>query len=210
MIGVLSKVTTKTDLTKQIEQSLKKLEKQDIYIGIPEGQVGNHEDITNPQLMYVLTHGVRTKEMREEMSDYMGLTPGGMPIMRDFNRFSDNLSKGMPYSAAYELFIHEHGSPLWQIPPRPILEPAINHYKDKIAAQLKVASQTALNGIDPSQELHKSGQLAVNYAKDWFYNPLNRWPENAPSTVKQKGSARPNLDTASLRNSITFVVANKP
>lgn len=209
MIRALAKVTTTKDLTKQIQQSLQSLGQQDVYVGIPEGDVGNHEGITNPQLMYILTHGVREKSMREEMNDYMGISAGGMPIMRDFNKFLGNMEEGMPYSAAYELFLHEHGSPLWQIPPRPVLEPAISHSKDLIAKQLRQAVLAALNGQDPTQELQKAGQLGVNAAKDWFTNPLNQWPANAPSTIKQKGSDRPNVDTGNLRNSITFVVAKK-
>ncbi|MCL6442066.1 MAG: hypothetical protein K6T83_01145 [Alicyclobacillus sp.] len=209
MIKALAKVTVSKDVTKQIQQSLQSLAKQDVYVGIPEGDVGNHEDITNAQLMYVLTHGVRKKSMRDEMNDYMGITAGGMPIDRGFNTFLANQSKGMPYSEAYDLYIHEHGSPLWQIPPRPILEPAINHSKDIIAKQLKIAALAALDGQDPTIELHKAGQLGVNAARDWFYNPENRWPANASSTVKRKGSDRPNIDTGNLRNSITYVVAKQ-
>ncbi|WP_436663552.1 hypothetical protein ACOALA_13495 [Alicyclobacillus acidoterrestris] len=209
MFKALANVTTKSDLTKQIERSLQSLGAQQVYVGIPEGDVGNHDDITNPQLMYVLTHGVRSKSMHAEMNDYMGLTPGGMPITRGFNTFLENQSKGMPYSAAYELYIHEHGSPLWQIPPRPVLEPAINNSKEIIAKQLKQAAQDALNGADPSEGLHKAGMLGVNAARDWFYNPENKWPANSPSTVKLKGSDRPNIDTGNLRNSITYVVAKK-
>lgn len=209
MINVLSKVTVTKDLTKQVQQSLQKLGNQDVYVGIPDGDVGDHKDITNPQLMYLMTHGVRTKEMREEMNEYMGLTPGGMPIMRDFDRFSQELSKGVPYSAAYDLYIHEHGSPLWHSPPRPILEPAINDGKEILASQLKVAAQVALAGNDPSLELQKTGMMAQNMARAWFTNPKNRWPENAPSTVKQKGSDRPNIDTGNLRLAITYVVAKK-
>lgn len=209
MIKALAKVTKTKDLTKQIQKSLKNLGDVDVYVGIPEGDVGDHKDITNPQLMYILTHGVRSKEMREEMNEYMGLTPGGMPIMRDFNRFSENLTKGMPYSAAYDLYIHEHGSPLWHSPPRPILEPAINNGKEILAKQLKVAAKLALAGTDPILELQKTGMMAQNMAREWFVNPKNRWPENAPSTIKQKKSDRPNIDTGTLRMAITYVVAKK-
>lgn len=209
MFRAIAKVSESKNLTQKIKQSLSSLGAQDVYIGIPEGDTGNHDDITNPQLMYILTHGVRKKEMREEMNQFMGLTPGGMPIMRDYNEFSSNMSKGMPYSAAYELYIHENGSPLWHTPPRPVLEPAIENSKDVIANQLRVAALAALSGTDPNMELQKAGMLGVNAAKDWFYNPLNKWPENAPSTVKMKKSTRPNIDSANLRNSITYVVAKK-
>ncbi|WP_304459802.1 hypothetical protein, partial [Alicyclobacillus sendaiensis] len=104
MIKALAKVTSSKDLTKQVRRSLGALAHQDVYVGIPEGQVGNHENITNAQLLYVHTHGVRDKSMRDAMDEYMGLTPGGMPIMRDFERFLTNMET-MPYSAAYQLYL---------------------------------------------------------------------------------------------------------
>lgn len=206
MIKAIAKVTTKVDLSKKLEQSLKSLGSTDVYVGIPEGDLGSHKNLSNPQLMYVLTHGVRSPEMREETDNFMGLTPEGMPIMRDFTKFESNMSKGMPYSAAYELYIRENGSPLWHTPPRPVLEPAIANSKEVIAKMLSQAAKVALSGKDPEIELHKAGQLGANAAKDWFYNPENRWPANAPSTIERKGSSRPNVDTANLRNSITYVV----
>lgn len=209
MLKALARVTSSKDLTKQVRRSLAALAHQDVYVGIPEGQVGNHEDITNAQLLYVHTHGVRDKSMRDVMDEYMGLTPGGMPIMRDFERFLTNMET-MPYSAAYQLYLYEHGSPLWHIPPRPVLEPAIHYHRDIIARQLSAAAQAALDGQDPTPGLHKAGQLAVNVVKDWFVNPINMWPPNAPSTVERKGSDRPLIDTGNLRNSITYVVANAP
>lgn len=209
MIKAFAKVTKTKDLSKQVEQSLKSLANQEVYVGIPEGDVGDHKGITNPQLMYILTHGVRNKSMRDEMGEYMGLTSSGMPIMRDWNKFSKHMDQGMPYSAAYDMYIHEHGSALWHTPPRPILEPAISRNKDKIAPYLKSAAQSALNGQDPSPYLQEAGLKGVKSAQDWFFDPENRWPKNAPSTIKKKGSARSNIDTANLRNSITYVVAKK-
>ncbi|GLG01828.1 hypothetical protein Alches_18690 [Alicyclobacillus hesperidum subsp. aegles] len=205
MIKAMAKVTVKKDLTAEIKKSLQALAHSDVYVGIPEGDIGDHPNITNAQLLYIQTHGVRTKEMREEMNDYMGITADGMPIMRDFNRFLDNLDS-MPYSQAYDLFIHEHGSALWKIPPRPVLEPAIDHSKDVIADQLRQATLAALNGGDVQSQLRKAGEIGMQAARDWFVNPLNEWPANAPSTVKQKGSDRPLIDTGNLRQSITYVV----
>jgi len=223
MLKALAKVSTQKDLTKQIEQSLQSLGSVDVYVGIPEGDVGSHEDITNPELMYILTHGVRSKEMREEMNEYMGLTPGGMPVMRDFDKFSQNMTDGMPYSAAYDLYLHENGSPLWHSPPRPVLEPSIENSKDKIAEKLSLVAKAALSGGDIHNALRVAGEYGVRVAKDWFYNPLNLWPPNSEVTIKGskpgkngkkfikgKNSARPNIDTANLRNSITYVVAKKP
>lgn len=192
-----------------IQQAMATLSRTDVLVGIPEGDTGAHPDITNAQLLYVLTHGVRSAAMREEMDDMMQRGPGDVPYSIDYNRFLTNLEGGMPYNAAYALYIHEHGSPLWRIPPRPVLEPALNNSKEVIAAQLKKTASVALAGADPAQELQKTGMLGQTIAREWFTNPLNRWPANAPSTIKAKGSDRPNIDTGNLRNAITYVVATK-
>lgn len=205
MFKAFSDVKVSKDLTQQIQQSLKSLGNMDVYVGIPEGDVGTHSDVSNAELMYILSHGVRGKAMREEMDDMMQFGKDG-PYSVGFNKFLENMDGGMPYSAAYELYIHEHGSPLWNVPPRPILEPAIRKHKEKIALELRKAAETALSGQDPTAQLHKAGMLGQNVARDWFYDPENRWPENAESTIQAKGSERPNVDTGNLRNSIVYVV----
>ena len=100
-----------------------------------------------------------------------------------------------------------------KIPPRPVLEPAINAPDNKanIAAELKLAAQGVLEGrpADATQHLSKAGQVGSNAAKRWFTDPRNGWPANAPSTIKAKGSDRPMIDTGELRRAITHVVEEK-
>ncbi len=97
---------------------------------------------------------------------------------------------------------------MWQIPPRPVLEPAIEANKKPIANQLKKGYEAALN--DNMQEaencLHKAGMIGENAAKGWFENPANKWPPNSPKTIAKKGSDSPLIDTGEMRKAITHVI----
>jgi hypothetical protein len=196
------KVAAGTDKTVKMLQSLEQLVNLDVLVGIPEetaerGKEGGEKDesggITNAQLAYIHTHGVRSASMRAEMQE--------------------EINKGVSYGKAYEMYVHEHGSPLWHVPPRPIIEPAIEDPENQkiIAEDLKKAAQAALDGNfrDAEAELNKAGMDAQNAVRDWFTNPNNNWPPNAPATVERKGSDRPLIDTGELRKSITYVIRKK-
>jgi hypothetical protein len=149
--------------------------------------VENTSNITNAELLYIHTHGIRQQEMRDEMNPKVE-------------------SGEMPYSKAYQLFLHTHGSPLWHSPPRPVIEPAIEHSKEAIAKQLQKAAKTALDGQNPTPELQKAGMLGQNIARGWFTSPDNGWAPNAPATVEMKGSDKPLIDSGEMRKAITYVV----
>lgn len=88
------------------------------------------------------------------------------------------------------LFIHTKGSPLNNLPPRPIIEPALtaSDNAEKISADLKEIALAALNGQFPQAErlMKVTGQDAVNMIKNWFDDPRNGLQRNKPETVKAK------------------------
>lgn len=178
---------------KSIYKSLELLAKKEVLVGIPEDEATreNGDTINNAELLYIHTHGIRTSEMRAEMQK--------------------NIDKGMKYSKAHSLYIKEHGSPLFRVPPRPVLEPAIEDSKEIIAEELKQANISALDKNPAQAEVHlnNAGILAQSAAQNWFENPKNGWPPNAESTVKNKGSDVPLVDTNELRKSITYVLRDK-
>lgn len=176
-----------------IRKSLEMLAKKEVLVGIPEDEATreNGDTINNAELLYIHTHGIRTSEMRAEMQK--------------------NIDKGMKYSKAHSMYIQEHGSPLFRVPPRPVLEPAIEDSKEIIAEELKQANISALdrNPAQAEAHLNKAGMLAQSVAQNWFENPKNGWPPNAESTIKKKGSDVPLVDTNELRKSITYVLRDK-
>ena len=136
---------------------------------------------------------IRKKSMREEMQPA--------------------LNEGKPYSKAYEMYIKSHGSPLWHIPPRPVIEPAINNNKKEIAERLITAYGKAMENIyagdsmqTAMQHLEAVGMYAQNIVRAWFTNPNNGWASNSPLTIAKKGSSNPLIDTGEMRKSITYVV----
>ena len=122
------------------------------------------------------------------------------------------------------LYIHTYGSPINNIPARPVLEAAIEHDKDQISKLLQDATDAALSGsIDGVHgKLEEAGTQGANLARAWFTNPANHWAKNAditvdggwmknkvsgrPFKVKGKGSDRPLIDTGEMRKSITYKV----
>lgn len=173
------------------------LAKREALVGIPaehsSRQAPNTEGdkINNAELLYIQSHGVRKAEMRAEMQK--------------------SLDAGKKYSEAHSLYIQTHGSPLWHIPPRPVLEPSIEANKEPIAKQLQGAVTAAIDGntAGVDQALHRAGFVAENAAKAWFENPENGWPPNSPKTIAQKGSDSPLIDTGEMRKAITHVVRER-
>ena len=185
-------VDTIFDGVPELLKALDELRNNEVLVGIPEAKSSRKKEIIrNSELLYIHTHGIRRQSMRKEMQETM--------------------DSGSPYSEAYQLYIQEHGSPLWAAPPRPVLEPAIEHRKDWIAEQLSKAAEAALDGnVKGVQDgLHKAGQVAENAARDWFTDPSNGWPPNSPETIKLKGSNKPLIDTDQMRKAITHVVRRK-
>lgn len=178
----------------KVVKALNGLTQQQVYVGVPEKNgVRKKGVISNAQLAFLHTHGVRNVSMRLDM-------------------LRAQRKKGLTYTQAHALYVHAHGSPLMNIPPRPIIEPAIEAKgnREKIQEQLKLAAKAALDGKrgEMRTRLRLAGMLAQNMVRAWFTDPRNHWAPNAPSTIRRKGSDKPLIDTGQLRKSIIYVVAN--
>lgn len=184
-----------TDNSQKAAKSFRDLARLQVLVGIPEKNAARKKGvITNAQLAFIHTHGVRWFAFREAMQKTMK-------------------SKGMIYSAALAMYIHTYGSALFMIPPRPIIEPAIEEPGNKkiIADAMKLAAKASLDGNATAvrSALSRAGMTAQNIVRAWFTDPRNHWPPNAPSTIKRKGSDKPLINEGELRKAITYVVAEK-
>jgi hypothetical protein len=191
--GVTARLEAIRDEAGKVAEALRVLQRQDVMVGIPEEKSSREEDgdINSAELLYIHTHGIRRRSMRREMKR--------------------NMDAGMTYSAAYELYIRTHGSPLWHAPPRPVLEPAIDAHRDEIAEQLQKAALLALDGSSRGTlaALKRAGMTGQNVARAWFVDEQNNWPENADATIAAKGSSRPLIDTGTMRKSIVYVLRER-
>lgn len=182
-------VNITNDLTDNIKESIKKLVKKEILVGVPDGAERKDSHINNAQLLYIHTNGVRDTSMRQEMQH--------------------NINDGKTYSEAHQMYLQEHGSPMYSIPPRPVLKPAIEKNQDKIAKKMVKAVNSALEGKNPQNDLEKTAIFAQNKVRAFFTDPDNGWTPNAKSTIDKKGSDKPLIDTAQLRKSIVGIVGDK-
>ena len=111
------------------------------------------------------------------------------------------------------LFIHTNGSPINNIPPRPVIEPAVKNDSDRLSKMMKQAFNLALSGNKTAalDALKRTGMRAQNVCRAWFTNSENGWPPNSPAIAeakRRKGAEnpRPLIDTGELRKSITYFV----
>lgn len=180
-------------------ERIKQLSSQKVCVGVPSADDPNLSDqqkrqierrgrVGNADLVYIHTHGVRPRPVRVEMQK--------------------GIDKGIKYSIVLQMYIHEHGSFVYQIPPRPIIEPAIKDAKDGIGKMLGAAASEAAKGNDSHAALEAVGGYAQEKVQEWFENPKNGWAPNSPKTIAQKRnhSDQPLIDTGALRGSITFVI----
>ena len=118
--------------------------------------------------------------------------------------------KGNQVTNAGLMYIHTHGSPLHSIPPRPVIEPAINAPDNKalITKQLGEAAKDVLAAKPTAANaaLTKAGMLARNAVQRWWTDPRNNWAPNSAATIARKGIDKPLIDTAQLRRSVQFLV----
>lgn len=113
------------------------------------------------------------------------------------------------------LYIHEHGSPLNNIPARPSLDPGIKNGKDRIIKYFRKAAEDMLISGDQrkvDQSLHSAGMVAQNSIRAVINSGVP--PELAESTLaarRRRGrtGTKPLIDTGQLRNSITYVLEEK-
>ena len=114
------------------------------------------------------------------------------------------------------LFIHTNGSPVNNIPPRPVIEPAIKEDRARLSSMMKKAAQLVFNGNkeEAMSQLKKVGMRGQNVSRAWFVNPQNGWPPNSERVAARKRAKgaenpRPLIDTGELRKSITYFIKTK-
>ena len=112
------------------------------------------------------------------------------------------------------MFIHENGSPLRNIPARPVLQMTLDYAnKNLVEPTVDKCVEIILdNGPDEAlveQELNKLAIKLENYARKIIYSNDGRLAPNAPSVAKAKGGNHPLFNTGQLARSITCRVVKE-
>jgi hypothetical protein len=147
-----------TDRSGTLKKLLDGISRMEVYVGIPEEKADREGGgPSNAQLAFIHTHGARAASMRREMAGEM--------------------DKGQSYSAAHQLYVSAHGSPLYRVPPRPIIEPAIEAEgnKEPIAEELGAAAKAVLDRkpAEAKRHLTKAGMLGQNAANVEIINDID-------------------------------------
>ena len=124
-----------------------------------------------------------------------------------------NVGRGKNQTNASLLYQNEQGCPAQNIPPRPVLQPAIAQpeVKKQIEELMMKAAESALvfgNQSAAEGEFHKAGMVGRDACKKYISDGSHLAP-NAPRTIAIKGSSTPLVDTGSMLGSITYAVRKK-
>lgn len=106
------------------------------------------------------------------------------------------------------MFIHENGSPLRNIPARPVLQMTIDyantHLLDKaLSKAIDAYVESSFNIASFENELNKLCMRMENFAREVIYSNDGRLAPNAPSVAAKKKGNHPLFDTGQLARSIT-------
>lgn len=123
-----------------------------------------------------------------------------------------NVGREHGESNASLLYKNEQGIPALNVPPRPVLEPAIHKQetKDKIEELMQTAAEAALvhGNIDEAQRCYEMAGMVGRDACKAYIRGGNLAP-NSPVTIARKGSSKPLIDTGSMLESISYAVRKK-
>lgn len=150
-------------------------------------------------------------------------------IPEDESQRKDDEEQQGPINNAMLGYIHEHGSPINNIPARPFLIPGVENAQEKIEDRLKQAAIAALDGAfsKVDQSLNSAGVVARDSVKSKInsgdFAPLADSTLKARARKGRKGAeeeiasrlagnkpsndnVKPLIDTGQLRNSINYVI----
>lgn len=124
----------------------------------------------------------------------------------------DKISIGL--TNAELMYIHENGSPVNNIPARPVLAMTINWCRTNLINKTldKIVDNVYQNNWSIEQvelELNRMCVRMENYCRDIIYSNDGRLIPNAPSVAKRKKGNHPLFDTGQLARSITCKLVKK-
>ena len=93
------------------------------------------------------------------------------------------------------------------IPPRPFIRQTVENNEAKFQTRMKSVANKLANGSTADKVLNELGVFAKGMLQKEIKD--GEFVANAPSTVAQKGSDRPLIDTGLLRQSVNFVIKKK-
>lgn len=195
-------VSTSVRQNFRIRRMLKEIGGYDLLIGVPSEDTVRQDDepFTNAELVYIHTHGIDQRTMRRSRNNVS-------------NSAHSQYENANTNNLAQELYRASMGSPAGNLPPRPIIEPALEANMSEIEKRLKGAIDAFLQGNEEAgaTKLKNIGMYCQNVVRKWFTDDRNNWVPLSPYTKRMKakrGKSKDNplIDTGEMRKSITYVL----
>lgn len=153
-----------------------------------------------------------TKEFNETIKGFQSdAVLIGIPEEKTDRKPGDKGEDG-PINNATLLAINEFGSPVNNIPPRPVMAIGIRNAQEEIAEQFKQATKSALKtGISALQVYYNRAGLIASNAVKKAINAQEGFDGPAESTLAARKSAgfkgtKALIVTGQMRNAITYVI----
>ena len=139
----------------------------------------------------------------------------------------ENDARPGPLSNSALLALHEHGSPVNRVPPRPVLQPALSLPETRAAmeAGLLAACEAAARGDEAAMDaaLRETGEAGAQAVKDYIssgatapnapFTLAGGWSRNRvsgkPFHADPKAGSTPLVNTGALRDAIGWKVEEK-
>lgn len=123
-----------------------------------------------------------------------------------------NVGEANGFTSAGLLYFHEQGCPSHNIPPRPVLHPALAQadVKDQLETLMREAAEAALvdGEVQTAKDnFEKAGMIGADACRAYILG--GGLAPNAPSTIAKKGSSKPLIDTGAMFGSINYAVRRK-
>ena len=179
----------------------------------------------------ILTTIDRTEDFKKDLARLLNMDVlVGVPSDNADRRREINEDEDNTYNNAQLLALHTEGSPLQNLPARPVLQPAIEaeDNKEKLTTGMQKSAKLILDNqlSEANLQLHRVAMKAQNVARKWFVDPRNGWPPDKPATIRRKINkmskkakkvaieagdplTRTLIDTGQLRKAIIGVVREK-
>lgn len=146
---------------------------------------------------------INAQQVEQALKELARSMAGPTKVLVGVPKGSGSYQDGLTYATV--LAVNNFGSADGLIPPRPALQPAIEKGGPQYQRLAELMIPKVLIGqMEMRMLLEQMGQLAEGHVKQEITDL--RTPPNAASTIANKGSDNPLIDTGALRQSIRYVV----
>lgn len=146
---------------------------------------------------------INTQQVEQALKDLAKRMTGPTKVLVGVPKGAGTYEDGL--TLATVAAVNNFGSADGLIPPRPVLQPAVEKGAQQYQRLAEVMIPKVLSGqMEMRMLLEQMGILAEGHVKQEITDL--RTPPNAASTIAAKGSDNPLIDTGAFRQSIRYVV----